>query len=80
MQYTLRGIPETVDRAIRRRARAEGKSVNAVALEALAEGLGLGKENVVLRDLRDIAGTWKNDAAVEAALSAQDVVDESLWT
>jgi len=79
MQYTVRGVPEPLDRAIRRRARAEGKSLNAVAVEALAEGLGLGKEGLVLRDLSDIAGTWKKDAAAEAALSAQDVVDESLW-
>ncbi len=79
MQYTVRGIPEALDRAIRRRARAEGKSLNEVAVDALADGLGLGGEVVPLRDLSDVVGTWKKEASVEAALAAQDVVDESLW-
>jgi len=79
MQYTLRGIPPALDEAIRRRARAEGKSLNETAVEALADGAGLGDEEVVRRDLSDVAGTWKREAAVEAALRAQDRVDEDLW-
>jgi hypothetical protein len=79
MQYTVRGVPKAVDEALRRRARVEGRSLNEVAIEALAEGLGLGAEPVIRRDLSDIAGTWKKDTAVEAALAAQDEVDEALW-
>ena len=79
MQYTVRGVPEALDRAIRRRARAEGKSLNEVAVDALADGLGLGGEVVPLRDLSDIVGTWKKEASVEAALAAQDEVDGALW-
>ena len=79
MQYTIRGIPESLDKAIRRRARAEGKSLNEVTVKALTDSLGLGKESIALRDLSDIVGTWKKEASVEAALIAQDVVDESLW-
>ena len=79
MQYTIRGIPPVLDEAIRERAKAEGKSLNEVAVEALAEGVGLGDEDVVRRDLSDVAGTWKKDAAFEAALAAQDRVDEALW-
>jgi hypothetical protein len=79
MQYTLRGIPPLLDEAIRERAKAEGKSLNEVAVEALAEGLGLSDEEVVRRDLSDVVGTWRREAAVEAALAAQDQVDENLW-
>lgn len=79
MQYTIRGIPPAVDRAARERARAEGKSLNDVAVEALAAGLGLGEEEIVRRDLSDVVGTWKKDAALEAALVARDRVDEGLW-
>jgi hypothetical protein len=79
MQYTVRGITKAVDEALRRRARLEGKSLNEVTIEALTEGLGLGAEPTVRRDLSDIAGSWKKDAAVEAALAAQDQVDEGLW-
>lgn len=79
MQYTIRGIPEALDSAVRERAKAEGKSLNEVAVEALADGLGLGDRDVVRRDVSDVAGTWKKDAAVEAALADQDPVDEDLW-
>jgi hypothetical protein len=79
MQYTLRGIPAAVDEALRARASAESKSLNEAAVEALAEGLGLGDEDVVRRDLSDIVGTWRKEAAVEAALAAQDQIDKALW-
>jgi hypothetical protein len=79
MQYTLRGIPPALDEAVRARATAEGKSLNDVAVEALTEGLGLGPEEIVRRDLSDIVGTWRKEAAVEAALAAQDQVDKALW-
>jgi hypothetical protein len=78
MQYTLRGIPANVDEALRGRASAESKSLNDAALEALAEGLGLGAEDVVRRDLSDIVGIWRKEAAVDAALAAQDQVDKAL--
>jgi hypothetical protein len=79
MQYTVRGVPKSVDEALRRRARAENRSLNEVALEALAEGLGLRGEPIARRDLGDVAGTWKKDTVFEAALAAQDEVDEALW-
>ena len=79
MQYTVRKIPPALDKAIRGRARAEGKSMNEVAVKALVQGLGLGGESVVRRDLRDIAGTWTKDKAAEEALIAQDQVDADLW-
>jgi len=68
-----------LDEAIRERAKAEGKSLNEVAVQALAEGLGLGDQDIVRRDLSDVAGTWRREAAVEAALAAQGRVDGGLW-
>jgi hypothetical protein len=79
MQYTVRGIPITLDAALRERARAEGKSLNETAVEALAEGAGLLGAPKKRRSLGDIAGTWKADKAFEAAIAAQDRVDEDLW-
>lgn len=79
MQYTIRGIPEAVDSALRQRARASGKSLNEAAVEALAEGAGMGGAPRRRRDLRGIAGTWKPDKAVERALADQDTVDQDLW-
>ena len=79
MQYTIRGIPPALDAAIRQRARREGKSLNEVTLAALAQGLGFDRGRVVRRDVSDIVGTWKRDAALEGALRAQDRVDDQLW-
>jgi hypothetical protein len=79
MQYTMRGIPPALDAAIRQRARREGKSLNEVTVAALAQGLGFDQGSVVRRDVSDIVGTWKRDAALDEALLAQDRVDHELW-
>jgi hypothetical protein len=79
MQYTIRGIPEAVDTALRARARTAGTSLNEAAVDALVEGSGVAGGRRKRRDLRDVARTWKADRAVEAALADQDRVDEDLW-
>jgi Antitoxin FitA-like, ribbon-helix-helix len=79
MQYTIRGIPETLDAALRERARAAGKSLNEVTIEALMEAAGASGAPKQRRNLDDIAGTWKADKAFDEAIAAQDQIDEDLW-
>jgi hypothetical protein len=79
MQYTLRKVSRQVDAALRRRARAERKSLNAVALEALARGAGVAGEPTVQRDLRDVAGTWIEDPEFDQAVARQHRIDRRLW-
>ncbi len=79
MQYTIRRIPPAVDSALRRKARAEGKSLNEAAVDALVEGTGLSGVPQRRRDLSSIAGTWLEDAGFDAAIVAQDQIDEDLW-
>lgn len=79
MQYTLRNIPVELDRTLRRRARDEGKSLNAVALEALLAGSGGQIGGLPVRDLSDIAGSWVDDPEVDAALADQRRIDPELW-
>jgi plasmid stability protein len=79
MQYTIRNVPDYLDGALRVSARERGKSLNEVAIEALARGFGLGQAQVRQRDLSDIAGSWRKDLAFERALAAQDTVDEEMW-
>lgn len=79
MQYTIRGVPPSVDQALRARARAAGKSLNAATVAALAEGAGVAGAPRKRRNLGDIAGTWKADKTLESALAAQDRVDKALW-
>ena len=43
-QYTIRSIPTKVDQALRKLAKKTGKSLNDVALEALAKGAGVTAE------------------------------------
>lgn len=79
MQYTIRGIPETLDAALRERARAAGKSLNEVAIEALIKGAGVVTTPRQPRNLDDIAGTWKEDKAFDEAIADQRQIDEDLW-
>ena len=79
MQYTLRNIPAHLDVELRERARREKKSLNQVAIEALAYGFGTAGTKAPRRSLDDVAGTWKKDAALEAAIDDQDRVDPKMW-
>jgi plasmid stability protein len=79
MQYTIRNVPESLDAALRELARQKGKSLNEVAVEALARGAGLTESRTRQRELTDIAGTWRKDPEFERARAAQDTIDEDLW-
>ncbi len=78
-QYTIRSVPSVVDRVLRERARRRNRSLNQVALEALRRGAGLEAQEPAFDDLDDLIGTWEEDAAFEASLKRQDVVDRKLW-
>ena len=80
MQYTLRNIPDILDAALRRRARAQGRSLNDVAIDAMISGAGLGEVRPRRRDLSNVAGSWQEDPAFDRALAEQDTVDRDLWT
>lgn len=79
MQYTIRNVPDLLDEVLRRSAREQGKSLNEVAIEALARGAGLSESRFRQRDLGDIAGSWRNDPDFETALAQQDTIDAELW-
>jgi len=79
MQYTIRNVPDHLDAALRSMARARGKSLNEVAIEALVRGAGLSDIPRRQRDLRDIAGSWQEDPAFGSALAEQDTIDEAMW-
>jgi hypothetical protein len=79
MQYSLRDIPPFLDSELRRRARAEGKSLNAVAIEAMVRGADLEESPRRRRDLSDVVGTWQEDSEFDEAIADQDRIDEHLW-
>jgi butyrate kinase len=79
MQYTVRKVSSALDAVLRRWAREQGKSLNEVALEAMARGAGLSGRTVRRRDLRDIAGTWREDGAFDRARAAHEAIEAELW-
>ena len=79
MQYTIRNVPDSLDEALRKAARERGKSLNEVAIETLARGVGISGERVRRRDVTGIAGTWREDPAFDSAVAAQDTIDEEMW-
>jgi hypothetical protein len=68
-------VPASIDRALRRRARQESKSLNAVAVEALARGLELEAKPVEHADLDALVGTWQEDPAFDRAVADFERID-----
>ena len=80
MQYTIRKVPEAVDRALRKRAREANKSLNDTALEALTLGVGIdGGGEIRYHDLDKLAGTWVEDPAFDRAVEEMDRIDPGMW-
>ena len=76
----MRSVPAHVDKALRRKADKERKSLNEVLRNALireAEGTGLADR--VYTDLDALVGSWVDVPGFDDAIQAQDRVDEALW-
>jgi hypothetical protein len=80
IQYTIRSIPERTDRLLRETAAVEGASLNRVALDALAKGLGAGGEAAENHDLDDLAGSWVADPECDRVLEEFGRIDPELWS
>ena len=78
-QYTIRAVPEEIDRALRQRAGREAGSLDAVVVEALARGLELEAEPVRRTDLDDLVGTWQEDPDFDRAVADFERVDDDAW-
>ena len=79
MQYTIRAVPDEIDRALRQRARRESKSLNAVAIDALARGLALDAAPPRHTDLDHLVGTWQEDPDFDRAVAEFDRIDDESW-
>jgi hypothetical protein len=78
-QYTIRNVPKVVDRALRRSASRQKKSLNEVAVEALARGAGVDREASEHHDVDFLFASWVEDSAVDRALADQRAIDADLW-
>ena len=75
-QYTIRSIPAAIDRALRRLAQKESKSLNTVALEVLARGLELDAKVIEHSDLDNLVGCWQEDSAFDEAVADFERIDD----
>jgi plasmid stability protein len=78
-QYTVRDVPERLDRRLREVASEHGTSLNKAVVAALSKGVGMEPQLPVHHDLDDLAGTWVHDEAFDKAMEEMDRVDEELW-
>ena len=76
MQYTIRAIPDEIDRAVRHRAKRESKSLDAVVVDALARGLALDAAPTRHTDLAHLVGTWQDDPDFDSAVAEFERIDD----
>jgi plasmid stability protein len=84
-QLTIRGIPDEVERAIRKEAGKKGVSLNKAALAVLERAGGAsrrGKRKAKLyHDLDHLCGIWnkKQSDEMEKHAALHRDIDEALW-
>lgn len=75
-QYTVRGVPREVDRALRRRAAAKKLSLNQFLVGELTK-VALGAQKRA--DYSDLLGKWKHDPKFDEIIESQRQVDWEMW-
>lgn len=76
VQYTIRGVPPEVDRALRKKAARRKLSLNQMIIEELtAVTTGVRKR----ADFHDIAGQWTPDPAFDEIIASQRQIDPDKW-
>jgi plasmid stability protein len=75
-QYTIRGIPREVDRALRQKAARQKRSLNQVVVEELTEATIGAKRKT---DLSDVTGGWIQDPAFDEIVASQRQIDWDKW-
>jgi hypothetical protein len=75
-QYTIRGIPREVDRALREKAARQKRSLNQVIVaELTAATIGARRKT----DLSDVTGGWVPDPAFDEIVASQRQIDWEKW-
>ena len=76
VQYTVRGIPREVDRALRQKAARRKQSLNQVILDELTAATVQGARRA---DFSDLVGRWTPDPSFDEILAAQRQIDPDKW-
>ena len=78
IQYTVRNIPEPVNRYLRKRVRLSGKSLNQVIIEELSEKVALPSASIGTT-LNWFIGSGIDEATLQA-LEEEDKIQKELAT
>jgi len=76
IQYTIRGVPEEVDRVLRERAASKHISLNQLIVDELTELTVGGRK---FADFSDLVGIWGPDAELDAELESQRQIEPEMW-
>jgi len=76
VQYTIRGVPREVDRALRQKAAHRKQSLNQVIVDELSVAAVGPRQRA---DFSDLAGRWIPDAAFDQILASQRQIDWDKW-
>lgn len=76
-QYTIRNIPPSVDRYLRKRAKISGRSLNQIIIEELSERAGV-KSGGIVQSLDWFIGGGVIDETSQKALEEDDAVQKEL--
>ena len=76
VQYTIRGVPREVDRALRQKAARRRQSLNQVILDELTQA-SIGR--LRRADFSDLTGRWIPDSGFDDTLAAQREIDWDQW-
>ena len=80
--FSLRGIDQKVNQALKNKAARAGISINALILDYIHKGIGISPvRRVKHHDLDRLAGTWTDADRDEFFEATGDLekIDEELW-
>ena len=76
VQYTIRGVPPDVDRALREKAAQLKRSLNQIVVEELTRAtIGRSRRS----DFSGLVGQWTPDPAFDEVIASQRQIDWENW-
>jgi hypothetical protein len=76
IQYTVRGVPPEVDRALRKKAARRKQSLNQIIVDELTAATTVGRKRA---DFSDLLGQWTPDPGFDEIVAGQRQIDADKW-
>jgi plasmid stability protein len=76
VQYTIRGVPPEVDRALRKKAAQLKRSLNQIVVDELTRAT-IGRSRKT--DFSDLVGRWTPDPGFDEVIASQRQIDWDKW-